>query len=397
MSSNMTAAWSESADAADDAGQRFKFALDNLKAAAVPAQTWIAESATALLVGLNGTQDEYLAAAHKKFVQELRTAGLEAGEAATASMYQGIQQGFDKAPASDNKAKLTAAILGEQEALRAEIAARIKADAEAAAQMALVAWAAANEPVPLPLVAMPVVKVLPVQGPIKLVGDDDLYADTMSVDLDAELNTGLNDPRIAAINARTDALREFNAEQQIADDLSYSLQSGLQQAGTAAIAAFMSGKAGAAEFGNAIRTMVTQAIAEAIAKFIILKLLGLGKGGAVPSPAGSAVPLALGGRIPHAAFGYAVPDGPRGMDSRLIAAMPGEEVINRQLSQRLDRFISSMEFGAAVSPFAMSSAGGGRGNVIVNFEVGRPVGVLDALSYGEVAATAAKKVAEANL
>jgi hypothetical protein len=144
--------------------------------------------------------------------------------------------------------------------------------------------------------------------------------------------------------------------------------------------------------------MVTQAIAEAIAKFIILKILGMAKGGAVPSgPKTMGMPeLALGGSIPHAAGGYAVPDGPRGRDSMLIAAMPGEEVINRQLSQRLDRFISSMEFGAAVSPFAMSSTGG-RGNVSVNFNVGRPVGVLDALSYGETATRAARKVAEANL
>ena len=84
------------------------------------------------------------------------------------------------------------------------------------------------------------------------------------------------------------------------------------------------------------------------------------------------------------------------MDSVLIAAMPGEEVINRSLSRRLDRFISAYETGGAVSPFALAGAGGGRGNVI-NFNVGRPVSVLDALDLGRNAVTASRKFSEATL
>jgi hypothetical protein len=419
LSSNMTTAWAESADAADDAAQRFKFAFDNLKAAVVPAQTWIAEAATALVAGLSGTLDEYLAAEHNKFVQERKASGLAAGEAATAAMYQGIQQGFDKAPSSDNSKALADAIVGDEKALVAKIAERIKADTAAAAQLAIETAAALM--VPIPVTVQPVVTVEPIKP-------DDLYPKVMDLGIDAELNTGQNDERIADILAEgeahresTDALRQYNEEQQIALDMSAQLKTGLEQVGASAIAAFLNGQQGTIMFGRMMKQMIIQIIAEAIAKFIVLKglmfFVGLATGGAggaaatalahggtVPgSPGGvglangGSVPrLARGGTIPRAAYGYSVPDGPRGMDSRLIAAMPGEEVINRHLSQRLDRMVSAYEYGAAVSPMSVSNSGG-RGSIVMQFNVGRPVSVIDGLAYGRTAVEASRKYQEAAL
>jgi hypothetical protein len=382
----MTTAWAASADAADDAGARYKFALDNLRAKAMPDMSGIKNAWTELVVMM--TNAKGWADLQKVEEDQARAAATAVGEAYTGSLISGLVDGVTSGASSDNSKALADAILGDEDALKAEIAARIKSDAEAATQQALVDMASAMAP------------AVTIQAPIKFdfyaqaenvkAETDALLAEAMGVDIDGVLNV----PVVLAVDE--EAMAGAIEEMQILDDAALSLKSGLEQAGAAAISAFMTGKSGAAEFANAIRTMVTQAIAEAIAKFIILKIIGMDKGGEVPSgPKTMGMPeLALGGSIPHAAGGYAVPDGPRGRDSMLIAAMPGEEVINRQLSQRLDRFISSMEFGAAVSPFAMSGAGGGRGNVIVNFEVGRPVGVLDALSYGEVAATAARKAAE---
>jgi hypothetical protein len=404
LSSNMTTAWAESADAADDAAQRFKFAFDNLKAAVVPAQTWIAESATALVAGLSGTLDEYLAAEHNKFVQERKASGLAAGEAATAAMYQGIQQGFDKAPSSDNSKALADAIVGEEKALVAKIAERIKTDTAAAAQLAIETAAALM--VPIPVTVQPVVTVEPIKP-------DDLYKDAMSVDIDAELNTGLNDERIAGIlaqadtqNQATDALAAFNEEQQIAADSASRIQSGFEQLGSSALAAFALGETGAAGLGRAIREMVVRAIAQAVAQMIILRALMFITGGASgaagaagASSGASSMPAGMyaqGGRVPHADHGYSVPDGPRGMDSRLIAAMPGEEVINRHLSQRLDRMVSAYEYGAAVSPMSVSNSGG-RGSIVMQFNVGRPVSVIDGLAYGRTAVEASRKYQEAAL
>lgn len=393
FSSNMTTAWAASADAADDAGARYKSALDNLRAKAMPDMSGIKNAWTELVVMM--TNAEGWADLQKVEEDQARAAATAVGEAYTGSLISGLVDGVTSGASSDNSKALADAILGDEDALKAKIAARIKADAEAAIQKALVKMSSSVAPE----VTMPVVvkhdyyqKAEDVQAEI-----DAMLAKTaaqLAEAMDVDINGTINVPVVLAVDE--DAIAAITEEMQILDDAALSLKSGLEQAGAAAISAFMTGKAGAAEFANAIRTLVTQAIAEAIAKFIILKILGMAKGGEVPSgPKTMGMPeLALGGSIPHAAGGYAVPDGPRGRDSMLIAAMPGEEVINRQLSQRLDRFISSMEFGAAVSPFAMSGAGGGRGNVIVNFEVGRPVGVLDALSYGEVAATAARKVAE---
>jgi hypothetical protein len=187
----------------------------------------------------------------------------------------------------------------------------------------------------------------------------------------------------------------LSEEMQAFLDNTYEVRMGLQDIGATAIDAFLNGEAAAMKFGDMIRRTVTRAISEAIAKFVFLKALSAITG--IPMAQGGTVSkLAFGGQIPNAANGYAVPDGPRGMDSRMIMAMPGEEVINRRLSMRLDRMVSAYELGAAVSPFALSGAGGGRGTV-VNFNVARPVSVLDALSLGKDAVTASRKFSEARL
>ena len=117
-------------------------------------------------------------------------------------------------------------------------------------------------------------------------------------------------------------------------------------------------------------------LAQVITKLIIIKLLtpffGFAEGGQIPGMAsGGQIPrMASGGKIPRAAAGYAVPDGKRGMDSRMIMAMPGEEVINRQMSQRLNRFLNAQESAAYVSPWDM--AGGSQGGSTIVMNVGIP-------------------------
>ena len=212
------------------------------------------------------------------------------------------------------------------------------------------------------------------------------------------LNTTIGDALTSTssgVQELTDAVREYTDAENAAYAGAQSLAYGLSDIAGQATVAFLTGTASAMKFGDMIKGAVLDAIRQMIAELIrakilmaALKLIGLKDGGQVP--------MAFGGAIPRAANGYAVPDGPRGMDSRLIMAMPGEEVINRSLSRRLDRFISSYEMGAAVSPFALKGAGGGRGNVI-NFNVGRPVSVLDALDLGRNAVTASRKFSEAML
>jgi len=128
------------------------------------------------------------------------------------------------------------------------------------------------------------------------------------------------------------------------------------------------------------------AVASAAITFGLKKLIGLpfSEGGTVPA-------MALGGSIPRAYAGYAVPDGPRGMDSRLILGMPGEEVISRSLSQRLDRFLAAAEVAQTYAPASLS--GGGTGSKIeVHYHGGMPVKRSDFVKMGDELARA---VAEA--
>jgi hypothetical protein len=204
---------------------------------------------------------------------------------------------------------------------------------------------------------------------------------------------------IAYYKAMRDGIKQMAAEEDTLKDIGLGLKDGLEEIGVTAVDAFLNGEAGAMKFGDMIRRTITRAIAEAIVKMLVLKAISAISNGIIGAKdGGRPVPArAFGGRIPgFAAGGYAVPDGPRGMDSRMIMAMPGEEVINRQLSMRMDRMVTAFEQGAAVSPFALSGAGGGRSTVI-NFNVARPVNVLDALSLGRDAVTASRKYSEAVL
>jgi flagellar hook-basal body complex protein FliE len=200
-----------------------------------------------------------------------------------------------------------------------------------------------------------------------------------------------------ALKRLMESVDEFSASQEEARVAVESFASGIANLGADMAGAFLQGDISAMKIGSTIRNVVIGAIKDMIAAFLRAKVVmaGLRLFG-LPFAEGGAVPMAHGGGIPRAANGYSIPDGQRGMDSRLILGMPGEEVINRSLSRRLDRFISAYEMGAAVSPFALAGAGGGGGNVI-NFNVGRPVSVLDALDMGRSAVTASRKYSEASL
>lgn len=200
-----------------------------------------------------------------------------------------------------------------------------------------------------------------------------------------------------ALKRLIDSVDELTFDEQAAHDAAMQLVNGLGSVASQGLQAFMNGTQQSLMFGRMIREVVIKAVADLIVQLTIVKGLmklfsfipGFKDGGTVPQ-------MALGGSIPRAAMGYAVPDGPRGMDSRLIMAMPGEEVINRNLSRRLDRFIAAYEFGAATSPFSLPM-GGGRGQAVIQFNVGRPVSVLDGLAYGEAAVVASRKYQEAAL
>jgi len=229
---------------------------------------------------------------------------------------------------------------------------------------------------------------------------------TVQEEIDAYgLPDPLNAMKIAEANAEYEALvkqmeeaaaaaEQMTFDETAAADAAYNLTSGLGSVASQAVTAFAMGTSGGMFFGRMIREVIIKAVTDLIVQLTIVK--GLMKIFALPFAKGGTVPgMALGGTIPRAAMGYAIPDGPRGMDSRLILGMPGEEVINRSLSRRLDRFISAYEMSATVSPFALAGAGGG--GAVINFNVGRPVSVLDALDLGRNAVTASRKYAEASL
>ena len=135
------------------------------------------------------------------------------------------------------------------------------------------------------------------------------------------------------------------------------------------------------DLSKALSTTLVSAIKEVIKQLLVVKaigffgrLIGLKSGGQVPGNLGQ-YNYSEGGKIPQAAYGYSVPDGIRGQDSRLIMAMPGEEVINRQLSQRLERFITAQESAAYASPYGSGGSAGGGGNTVV-----LDVGITDSMA-----------------
>lgn len=171
----------------------------------------------------------------------------------------------------------------------------------------------------------------------------------------------------------TEATEEMSAETVVLANAMRSMVSGMENAGAAALSSFIKGEKSARSFASTLMNVVVDALSAVIIKLLIIKTLSaLG----IPffSEGGQVSTYAQGGqvaKIPKAAFGYSVPDGPRGFDSRLIMAMPGEEVINRSMSRRLNRFLSAAEASAYVSPYDVVGSQGGGGNTVV-MNVGIP-------------------------
>jgi len=137
----------------------------------------------------------------------------------------------------------------------------------------------------------------------------------------------------------------------------------------------------AISFADAAGSIVVNALKAIIKQLLVVKaigffggLLGLKEGGQIPGDLGNVSAYAQGGQIPRAAYGYSVPDGMRGRDSRLIMAEPGEEVINRDLSRRLNRFITAQESASYASPYGSGGSSGGGSTVVMN------VGIPDSMA-----------------
>lgn len=109
----------------------------------------------------------------------------------------------------------------------------------------------------------------------------------------------------------------------------------------------------------------------------VFTAIGLQDGGAVPMAAGGAV---------RAARGYMIPDGQRGMDSRLILGQPGEVVIDRHTVQELQDFLGRAR-SASVSGFGLIGPRG-RGGATVQFVNQFPMSRSEAMELGRRAAVA---------
>jgi len=229
-------------------------------------------------------------------------------------------------------------------------------------------------------------------------------ADARAVMSDAEFEAHLvradmQRENLAAAEESLAKMDEQKAKQEELANTVAQMGANFERLASNSLSAMLQGKDGAIMFGRALKGVVMDALSAVLARMLAIQAVKLFSGlGFVPGlKDGGTVPgLAFGGTIPRAAQGYAVPDGPRGRDSRLIAAMPGEEVIKRSLSQRLDRFLVSNESAAMASPFDID-AGGGRGDVSLTMQVARPMSYLDALDLGESAAVAAQQVQESEL
>lgn len=409
------------AKAADDAKDSSEMVKRAWQGALKPVTKWWAEyradfnmGMAAILADIQGKGDEFRRAQLMKEAADLRAAGLEeeARQREAAAKAEEIERTKQARIALIRKAALfnvptTEKKWSEQsgafinvdrtsDAIATDIlAAQKKAVEKAAAQAAQDAMAGQAAAAAPPVVLMAPDVAIKMEEKDKLETEakwQALLKEVMGVDL-SQMELWYGAPIEAPV-------KKLTAAQQKAIDIGNEMGDGLKEIGTTAIDAFLNGEAGAMKFGDMIRRTITRAIAEAIIQLLVLKAINAGLKAIGLSSGGSVPAAARGGRIPGYAggggVGYSVPDGVRGFDSRLIMAMPGEEVINRQLSQRLERFISSYELGAAVSPFALAGAGGGRGTVI-NFNVARPVNVLDALSLGRDAVTASRKYSEAKL
>lgn len=215
----------------------------------------------------------------------------------------------------------------------------------------------------------------------------------------ANINGYMSPEQIAALDAEfkrhLDNLEGMKRKHDDVGDAIKSVGDNVERLGSDSISAMLGAGNGAIMFGRTLRNEVISALSGVIMKLLVIKALK-SVFSFIPFGDGGSPTRAHGGGFPGAANGYSVPDGPRGMDSMIVRMMPGEEVLDRTLSMGLRRFIRSWETQNYFSPHSIQ-AGGGRSTIEVHMDVARPVGVLDALSYGEAAVAAAKKVQEANL
>lgn len=195
-----------------------------------------------------------------------------------------------------------------------------------------------------------------------------------------------------ALASLVEGARDAAETQELLKDAGRDVTFMFERMASESISAFLNGEAGAMKFGTLLRTVVIDALSAVITKLITIKLLSKALG-----------PLGFkdGGTVPGvrtAAFGYSVPmtpGGKPGMDSVPIMAMPGEEVIDRSLSQQLRRFLAA-QGSSYVDPTTLPAQGRG-GSPSVVLQVARPVGYLDMLDLGNAAAVAGRKVTEAEL
>lgn len=200
--------------------------------------------------------------------------------------------------------------------------------------------------------------------------------------------------REAALNeelAKRKDIADANAEaERLVGDVARDAGLRLQDMSAQAVSAFVQGQGQAVMFGRALRTIVADALSEIIVKLLVIKAIkafgGLfASGGEVPG-------AAFGMQVPRAAAGMVVPYSTQpGMDSALIAAMPGEGVIRRDTMMRLERFLAASENAAAVSPDAIR--GGSGVNQVINYNVARPLTWRDHLDLGMTAAAAQRDAA----
>ena len=202
-----------------------------------------------------------------------------------------------------------------------------------------------------------------------------------------EMNQAVIEQGDAALERMTS---EAEAQAAIGDAV-LDVAANFERLASNSLSAMLKSKDGAIMFGRALKGVVLDALSAVIAKLLVIQALKFATGLGVVGP----TPYAQGGRIPNAAYGYTVPmsGGRPGMDSQLINAMPGEEVIDRSLSMAMRRFLVAQDNAAA----APATAQGGRGGVSVVLQVARPMGYLDMLDLGDAAVTAALKTAEADL
>lgn len=175
-----------------------------------------------------------------------------------------------------------------------------------------------------------------------------------SPDMSAEMNAQIEDG-ILMIDDWQDSLGEIDGE---FTDIEVAGVAAFEKIGAQAFDAFAMMLMQGGDVEDMLGNMVKQ-----FALIGVKSLIGL--------------PFAAGGTVPGAAAGYSVSGGMRGMDSVLINAQHGEEVVSRRLSQRLDRFLGMVEVGQI-------QGGGGDGgrNVTVVQQIARPIKRSDFVNMG---------------